>query len=105
MMAREIGSEFCEPLPHGLGRFNPDVDRYGYSQYVDSGRSAIELAIRDVLSHKAVTSVYMPSYFCDSMVIPFKRNGIEVCFYDVTVDESGFHFDFDFSNRHETVFL
>ena len=108
MMKNEIGSEFCEPLMPGDGRFNHDVDRYESRQFVDSGRSAIELAIRDILSDKSVTSaisVYMPSYFCDSMVIPFKRNGIEIFFYDVTVDKNGINFDFDFSNRHKIVFL
>lgn len=105
MMKKEIGSEFCEPLTSGNGGFNPDVDRYKCRQFVDSGRSAIELAIKDILTYKPAVSVYMPSYFCDSMIIPFKRNGIEVCFYDVTADRNGINFGFDFSNEHEIIFL
>lgn len=105
MISKEIGSEFCERLPLGNGRFNAFEDKFEHFAYLDCGRSAIDFAITDILQSKSVTSVYMPSYFCDSMVVPFERHGLNVQLYDVTLDSDGVRFDFDFNNQCEVVFL
>lgn len=53
------------------------------SQFVFSGRTAIETVLKNEPDiHKAL----LPSYCCDSMIEPFRRAEIEVCFYSVSYE-------------------
>jgi len=73
----EIGSEFwIESEPQTL-----HTERDGV--YCLSGRTAIDLILQDILRNKAVHSVAMPAWCCDSMISPFLERGITVSFYDV----------------------
>ncbi len=84
----EIGSEFwLEVVPETLLK-----ERNGV--YALSGRTAIDLILQDILRQKAVKSVYMPAWCCDSMLAPFLDRGIRVDFYDLWADE-GLHYDVD----------
>ena len=78
-MAREIGSEFHKmPFEEGHGLALP---RPG--SLVFSGRTAIEAVLRQATNaHTAL----LPSYCCDSMIVPFRDAGIEVKFYQVDWD-------------------
>jgi hypothetical protein len=78
-MAREIGSEFHKmPFEEGHGLALP---RPG--SLVFSGRTAIEAVLRQTTNaHTAL----LPSYCCDSMIVPFRDAGIEVKFYQVDWD-------------------
>ena len=63
------------------------VERYGKKNtvYTGSGREAIDLAIQSLLEEQPGLSkrVLLPSYMCDSVFIPFLRNGWELFFYSV----------------------
>ena len=84
----EIGSEFwLEGIPETLLKGRNGV-------YALSGRTAIDLILQDILRRKAVKSVYMPAWCCDSMLAPFLDRGIRVYFYDLWADE-GLHYDVD----------
>lgn len=76
----EIGSEFHRVAPdsgHGLIYPRP-------GSLVFSGRTAIEAVLRNLPNaHTAL----LPSYCCDSMVVPFRATGIDVKFYEVTWNE------------------
>ena len=76
-MYKEIGSEFWleKPVPH------PVADREGI--YTISGRTAIDVILREVLCTQEVNSVIMPAWCCDSMIVPFVSRGIEIKFYDI----------------------
>ncbi len=78
-LEREIGSEFHRVLPdsgHGLSLPNPGT-------LVFSGRTAIEAVLSQLPgAHTAL----LPSYCCDSMIIPFRDAGIDVSFYKVGWD-------------------
>ena len=88
---KEIGSEFW--LEHDPTWICNDRDGI----YVLSGRTAIDLIIQDILSHKQIESVYLPAYCCDSMILPFTKRGIKVDLYDVGVDgDLHFYIDEDF---------
>lgn len=78
-MAREIGSEFHRmPFEEGHGLVLP---RPG--SFVFSGRTAIEAVLHNLPSaHTAL----LPSYCCDSMIVPFRDAGIQVEFYQVEWD-------------------
>jgi hypothetical protein len=77
---KEIGSEFYKVAPDsGTGIKLP---RSG--TFVFSGRTAIEA----VLYHlQDARSVLLPSYCCDSMIVPFKSVGLDVKFYNVDWDD------------------
>lgn len=84
----EIGSEFwLQGIPETLLKGRNGV-------YALSGRTAIDLILQDILRQKAVKSVYMPAWCCDSMLAPFLDRGIRVYFYDLWADE-GLHYDVD----------
>lgn len=84
----EIGSEFwLEGIPETLLKGRNGV-------YALSGRTAIDLILQDILRRKAVKSVYMPAWCCDSMLAPFLDRGIRVYFYDLWADV-GLHYDVD----------
>lgn len=79
-MVREIGSEFHKmPVEEGRGLSLP---RPG--SLVFSGRTAFEAVLNQIPNAK---SALLPSYCCDSMIVPFLDAGIEVMFYQVAWDE------------------
>lgn len=75
---REIGSEFhyVEATVGKCGQFIREDDEH---LLVFSGRTAIETVLENERPQKAM----LPSYCCDSMIEPFRRAGISVCFYSV----------------------
>lgn len=79
-MTREIGSEFHRvPFEEGQGLIFP---RHG--SLVFSGRTAIERVLHQLHN---VRSALLPSYCCDSMLVPFRDSGIEIKFYKVEWNE------------------
>ena len=79
-MAREIGSEFHRmPFENGRGLALPLS-----GSLVFSGRTAIEAVLKRIPdAHTAL----LPSYCCDSMIVPFRNAGIKVKFYQVDWDD------------------
>ncbi len=75
-MLREIGSEFHRmPLETGKGLPFP---RKG--TLVFSGRTAIEAVLRKIPKDR---TALLPSYCCESMIVPFRKAGIDIKFFDV----------------------
>lgn len=79
MVRNEIGSEFWDvPVVEQENSLFPES-----TQWYLSGRSALTAIIRDIKHKKEVHTVAMPSWCCESMVIPFLEEGIDVYFYPV----------------------
>lgn len=77
---KEIGSEFWFD-------FEPkDIACNSQETLVLSGRTAIDVIIKDILKTRKVRNVYLPAYCCNSMIDPFIRNGIDVKLYDMDFD-------------------
>ncbi len=77
-MRKEIGSEFWDiPLGRENGFFPKEV------QWFSSGRSALSA----ILKQRSMESVSLPSWCCDSMIIPFVEAGIRVEFYPVYFED------------------
>lgn len=77
---KEIGSEFWFD-------FEPkDIACNSQETLVLSGRTAIDVIIKDILKTHKIRNVYLPAYCCDSMIDPFIRNGIDVNLYDIDFD-------------------
>ena len=79
LVSKEIGSEFSyQENNFGHGILLPEgVKDYVYTF---SGRTAIETVLKN---EPQIKKAMLPSYCCDSMIEPFRRKGIKVCFYDV----------------------
>lgn len=75
---REIGSEFWE-VETGEAE----------TRLLLSGRTALELILRDIEAEGGVQSALLPSYCCHTMIEPFLRRGLRVRFYDVYWDGAG----------------
>lgn len=103
----EIGSYF--EYDHSLdSEKNKDIDwlPHGISDYTYtfSGRSAIELALVNIMRTKEIKRVYMPSYCCTSMIGPFKKYNIELLFYDVQFNGSRIDYDINESLDYDLFF-
>lgn len=75
---REIGSEFPLIKQSPNGSTERHWDRMG--ALVFSGRTAIETVLKN---EPSIQKAALPSYCCDSMIEPFRKAKIEVCFYPV----------------------
>lgn len=74
--------------------------------YTLSGRTALDYIVKDIKAkHQEVSSVYMPSYCCDSMIFPFVKNGIKVKFYTVKRAENGLDIEYDYDNKCDIIFV
>lgn len=89
-MMKEIGSEFWSvPITEKEnGLFSKELSWYA------SGRFALKAIIKDIKKHKSVKTVGMPSWCCDSMILPFLEEGIQVKFYSVYAAEDGLQQEF-----------
>src|SRR5699024_2469233 len=73
--------------------------------YTFSGRSAIELAIMNIMRKRNVKRVYMPSYCCNSMLQPFlNQHNLEILFYQVDVKDGKLCYDIEFDNDVDLFF-
>ncbi|MCH5275859.1 MAG: hypothetical protein J1E65_08460 [Lachnospiraceae bacterium] len=78
---REIGSEFWDvPVCNKENMLFPE-----YTQWFLSGRSALRAIIKDILQKEKIRTVAIPSWCCESMIVPFLDEGIEIVFYSVTL--------------------
>ena len=83
----EIGSEYqYSPPKNGSG-----IVFFARGNLVFSGRTAIETVLKDIPSAR---KALLPSYCCESMIVPFRKAGIKVSFYDVQY-EKGIHIHAD----------
>ena len=81
----EIGSEFWDiPIAEKDQLCFPSN-----TMWFISGTSALHYIIQDVVKHRRIKSAAIPSWCCSSMIEPFLKNGIEVFFYSIYVDETG----------------
>lgn len=93
---REIGSEFWKPLKQHV--------RDNESFYL-SGRTALDVIIRDAIKSYGITSVLMPSYCCHTMIEPILINGIKLRFYDVYVKDGILKADVPEPIKHEMLYI
>lgn len=89
-MMKEIGSEFWSvPITEKEnGLFSKELSWYA------SGRFALKAIIKDIKKHKSVKTVGMPSWCCESMILPFLEEGLQVKFYSVYAAEDGLQQEF-----------
>lgn len=92
---REIGSEFWQQYTPVFVENTPN------EVYLLSGRTALRFIIDDIRRSRNVRKALLPSYCCDSMIIPFIQSGIDVEFYQVY----GERLDYPYDSNADIVFL
>jgi len=99
---KEIGSEFWEVESTNNINLSFDI----YSTYMLSGRTSLDFIIKDVMAQKSFKRAYIPSYCCHSMIEPFLKNGVDVIFYDVLInDNGGLKFDIDIKMECDAILV
>ena len=84
-MCREIGSEFWSiPL-----QSTPHTVFPAQMRWYLSGRVALQNILEDICRKHKVRTAALPSWCCDSMILPFLRCGLDVTFYTVCHDGHG----------------
>ena len=82
---REIGGEFWDiPMTDSDDTLFPDK-----TQWFLSGRSALMSILNDIKAAKKCKKAYLPSWCCDSVIIPFLKLGLRVEFYSVYPENGG----------------
>lgn len=81
MKKNEIGSEFWN-IPLSTQECAPF---FKSATWFLSGRFALERIIADSQAKRNIRSALLPSWCCDSMILPFLKAGIDVQFYPVFV--------------------
>ncbi len=96
-MAIEIGSEFWDvPIAAPQGLFPENTE------WFLSGRSALKA----ILAENQFKTAALPFWCCDSMILPFVEEGIELKFYDKTLPQADVALvldHFGFSSSLDTV--
>lgn len=87
---RLIGGEF-ELDSGGLARkHDPKSSKisFGFPHqiWLDTGRSALNLALRVITSHHSPTRAWLPSYICQSVTDVFQARGYAISTYEVNED-------------------
>ncbi len=83
MTKHEIGSEFWDiPVSDTENAFFPSD-----TSWFLSGRSALRSIVADIKARYDVHTAALPSWCCDSMILPFLEQGIDVTFYPVYMHE------------------
>lgn len=76
---KEIGSEFWEiETAERENKLFPND-----TKWFISGRSALNFIVEDILCERDVKKAWLPSWCCESMILPFLNHNIEVEFYPV----------------------
>lgn len=105
MTFSEIGSFFWldgteNQTDKGNIEWLPDAED---SCFTFSGRNAIDLALRDILSTRRITKALVPSYCCISMLQAFIDRGIEIVFYDVEFNNGSFTYKMPETDKNSVV--
>lgn len=80
---------------------NADCQKKSFS-FVLSGRTAYDLAIKDIIKKRNIEKALLPSYICESMILPFIINKIPFELYRVNFNPQNEKFTFDYNKIKET---
>lgn len=92
----EIGSEFWKQRKQHIS----DNETF----YL-SGRTALDVIIKDAVKTYGITSVLLPSYCCHTMIDPILTNGVGIRFYDVYVEDGILTVDIPEPMVHEMLYI
>lgn len=108
MTTNEIGSHFWLEYKNETNENSNqnifDIKKSTNYLYTFSGRSAISLALKDIMQNQNIKSVYMPDYSCISMIQPFLDLNIEIEYYSVKYVEGRLKYSVDKTKNPDIFF-
>ena len=75
------------------------------SSFTFSGRSAIDVALKDILRNHNISKVLVPSYCCVSMLQSFIDRGLRIEFYEIEYDNKTFTYHVPDADCHTIVLI
>jgi len=54
-----------------------------YSYWLDTGRSALYVALEDIIRKGGIRQAWLPAYCCESILSPFKALNFKINYYSV----------------------
>lgn len=86
-MVKEIGSEFwIDNIVNENLEYPPWTYIYENTELTSSGRGAISLMLEQIKNKVICKTVLLPAYICESIIIPFKKQGYSCYFYNIKLD-------------------
>ena len=87
-MSKEIGGEFwLTKVPNKYIDSSPEwINEWGNHILTSSGRGAIMLMLKHVKDRVTSKIALLPAYICESVIMPFIREGYNCYFYDINYD-------------------
>ena len=97
---KEIGSEFYNIIQNSelLNNFKNNDN----TLYTISGRTAINFILKNINISEGI--VYMPSYCCESMIIPFLENKYKILFYNIFIQNGKLKYNIDTNIKCDVFF-
>lgn len=107
MTYSEIGSYFWlgEQMGHSFAGEIGWLPAVADSAFTFSGRNAIDLALRDILKHRKIARVFVPSYCCVSMIQAFVDRGLKVEFYEIRFQDGVFDYQIPWVDGQSIVLI
>ena len=110
MSNREIGSTFYELTSTDvefelLSKSKRDVSKLSLN-YFYTGRNAFVAVMNDIMSRQKYNSIWLPKYYCDTVIKLFQNNYNNIRFYDI--DPFSFNVEIDviaFASPNDIVIL
>lgn len=81
-----IGGEFCLTGNEFFSESHSKQDLSANKVFLDTGRSAIFVALQSVIAKGGARKAWLPSFCCSSVLQPFSQLGFEIQFYSMGVD-------------------
>jgi len=75
------------------------------SCFAFSGRTAIDIVVRDILKDHQIDTVYAPSYCCVSMLQSFIDRGLKIEFYNISFDDRKFNYELPAVDENSIVLI
>ncbi len=100
-MNREIGSEFWDiPTTKESNGVFPVETRWFLS-----GRHALKAILQDVKHQHELRTAALPSWCCESMILPFVEEKYQIYFYPVTVQKGSLSVDYSHMANCDVILL
>lgn len=109
MSNHEIGSSFYDIQEgdreyQGLIEHNKDMSRLSL-QFFYTGRNAFTAIIQHILSKKNIDTVWLPSYYCDTVIDLFESQSFHLKYYEINPFKFDEEIDISLYNPNEIVII
>jgi len=98
---KEIGSEFWDvPIAkRDNGIFNNNI------KWFICGTEALEYILNDILFNNIINNALIPSWCCESLILPFKKRKINTDFYEIIIENGSFSCNISNIEKYDVILI